>query len=84
MAEVGQATDNSGISLEHQWGQHDPSSHPSPFQGGILQMWALLPLFVGPETTDNSMLTFWISPEQQRYSRVRVDYKKYALRSLFS
>lgn len=31
-------------------------------------MWALLPLCAELETTDNLMLSYWISVEQQRYS----------------
>lgn len=34
----------------------------------FLQMWALLPLCAELETTDNLMLSYWISVEQQRYS----------------
>lgn len=47
-------------------------------------MWALLPLCAELGTTDNLMLSYWISVEQQRYSRVWVDDKKYTLRRLFS
>lgn len=68
MAELGQDRDNNGISLEHKQSQHGLNSHSSPLQGRILQMWALLPLFVGFESTDSSTLGYWNSLEQQRYS----------------
>lgn len=70
MAELGQDRDNNGISLEHKQDQHGLNSHSSPLQGRILQMWALLPVFVGFESTDSSTLSssYWSSLEQQRYS----------------
>lgn len=51
-----------------QWGQHGLNNHPSPLQGRILQMWPLLPLFVGSESTDSSRISSWNSLEQQRDS----------------
>lgn len=63
MAELGQDRDNNGITQEHKQGQHGLNRHPSPLQGSILQMWALLPLFVGFESTDSSTLHYWNSLE---------------------
>lgn len=63
-AEVGQAWENSGITQEYQQSQHDLKSHSSPSLRGVLQMWSLLPLLVGLETTDNSVLSYWISPKE--------------------
>lgn len=70
MAELGQDRDNNGISLEHKQDQHGWNSHLSPLQGRSLQMWALLPLFVGFESTDSCTLSSssWNSLEQQRHS----------------